>query len=554
MKNIVIIVLVFFFFVHIFGRSTINVPDEYVSIQDAIEISQDGDIILVQPGEYFENIDYQGKSITISSLFLTTNDESYSESTIINGNGEGSVVTFQNGESSMSVLSGFTIKNGDSIQGGGIYCTNDSNPYLFKLIITENIADNGGGIYLDNSSPNIEELIISENRAEGFGGGVLCGNSSSPIIERTIIDSNYASLGGGGISCGDNCDISLLNTTIIDNDTSDDGDGSGIYCRYTPTIELINSIVWSNSSDQIYFYNHVTSVTMIIAYSDIEGGQNSIITNGNGTVNWLAGNIDMDPEFVNADEDDYQLTLDSPCIDSGIDYLLYDNMVLINYDEECYYGSLPEIGACESEYISNDIVMNLYVDMGMAEFDTLSVCGNIAPLNWDFTNNDNMLEIYQDSIWLIQITFEEGCSRFLEFRFAVDTLDTENLPNGNHICILNESEAIQDRWCEYGVGGEVTSEDETSIPNLNDLFIRNYPNPFNPQTSISYSFPPLEKGTISIYNIKGQLVNQWLNLKGSGNIIWDGKNRSGNLSSSGIYFGLIRSKDQSKTLKMTLIK
>ena len=121
----------------------------------------------------------------------------------------------------------------------------------------------------------------------------------------------------------------------------------------------------------------------------------------------------------------------------------------------------------------------------------------------------------------------------------------------NHICILNESLGIQNFSCEYGV---MTSEDETSILIVNNLTIMNYPNPFNPQTSISYSFPLEEAGTISIYNVKGQLVKQWYNLKGTGNLIWDGKNISGNLSSSGIYFGLIRSKNQRKVLKMTLMK
>ncbi|MCK4695496.1 MAG: hypothetical protein KAT74_07025, partial [Candidatus Cloacimonetes bacterium] len=83
--------------------------------------------VLVQPGTYVENINFNGKSITVGSLFLTTQDTSYISSTIIDGNDNGSVVTFESQEDSTTVLSGFTITNGlasDSPlnKGGGIKC------------------------------------------------------------------------------------------------------------------------------------------------------------------------------------------------------------------------------------------------------------------------------------------------------------------------------------------------------------------------------------------------------------------------------------------------
>jgi len=54
-----------------------------------------------------------------------------------------------------------------------------------------------------------------------------------------------------------------------------------------------------------------------ISYSDIQGGQSEIITNNNGTVNWLDGNIDTDPLFINAVNGDYHLSDNSPCIGTG---------------------------------------------------------------------------------------------------------------------------------------------------------------------------------------------------------------------------------------------
>ena len=58
-------------------------------------------------------INYNGKLITVGSLFLTTQDTTYISQTIIDGNQNGSVVKFENGEDLTSVLCGFTITNGN---------------------------------------------------------------------------------------------------------------------------------------------------------------------------------------------------------------------------------------------------------------------------------------------------------------------------------------------------------------------------------------------------------------------------------------------------------
>ena len=70
----------------------------FASIQKAIDSSKDGETVLVLPGTYKENINYNGKNITVASKYLTTEDKSYIESTIIDGDEKGSVVTFENGE------------------------------------------------------------------------------------------------------------------------------------------------------------------------------------------------------------------------------------------------------------------------------------------------------------------------------------------------------------------------------------------------------------------------------------------------------------------------
>jgi len=74
----------------------IHVPSEFATIQDAMDASQDGDIIVVQPGTYAENIDYKGKAVILTS----TNplDPTVVTATILDGNMNGSVITFNSGE------------------------------------------------------------------------------------------------------------------------------------------------------------------------------------------------------------------------------------------------------------------------------------------------------------------------------------------------------------------------------------------------------------------------------------------------------------------------
>jgi len=68
------------------SATIINIPSEYLTIQQGIDASLVADTVLVQPGTYIENINYNGKNITVASLFLTSADTSYISQTIIDGN------------------------------------------------------------------------------------------------------------------------------------------------------------------------------------------------------------------------------------------------------------------------------------------------------------------------------------------------------------------------------------------------------------------------------------------------------------------------------------
>ena len=82
----------------------INIPGDYPTIQEGINASSDGDTVLVQPGTYVENINFNGHNIVLGSLFLTTGDTTYIAETMIDGDSSGPVVTFESVEDSTSII------------------------------------------------------------------------------------------------------------------------------------------------------------------------------------------------------------------------------------------------------------------------------------------------------------------------------------------------------------------------------------------------------------------------------------------------------------------
>jgi hypothetical protein len=85
----------------------------------------------------------------------------------------------------------------------------------------------------------------------------------------------------------------------------------------------------------------------------------------------------------------------------------------------------------------------------------------------------------------------------------------------------------------------------------------NYPNPFNPETTIKYEIPRQEKVRILIYNVLGQVVKELVNdNKKSGyyTIKWHGTDNLGRQAASGIYFYRINAGKFNLTRKMVLIR
>jgi hypothetical protein len=333
----------------------INIPDDYPTIQAGIDVSVNGDTVLVQPGTYMENVIIEEHAITLASLFLTTRDTSYISSTVIDGDSSGSVIRFDNWLDSSSVLTGFTITHGGAVYGGGGVYT-QSSPIISNNVIENNTATRGGGIYstgnphiIDNIIRNnhvtvagggivsyggaliVERNRITDNGSDTYGGGIHIENSQIATIEDNLVLRNTAHYEGGGVifyteDMGGNIKgnviaeneaeehssvgfyggvYALVNNTICNNSHTQFGLVIYEYCQ----ANLVNNIIWNNATLEIL----VDSLAVaIVTYCDIQGGFDG------------QGNINADPSFRNPENDDFRLMAiacgnpyDSPCIDAG---------------------------------------------------------------------------------------------------------------------------------------------------------------------------------------------------------------------------------------------
>ncbi|MBT4360102.1 MAG: hypothetical protein HOD11_03940, partial [Candidatus Marinimicrobia bacterium] len=296
---------------HSRGRIPLAVPDRFATIQAGINAAVDGDTVLVQPGTYIENINFNGKNIVVGSLFLTTQDTSYISQTVIDGNQGGSVVIFDSGETADAVLTGLTLRNGRANFGGGIHCSN-TNPTISNLRINNNEGIGaGGGVYLYMSSPDILNSKISNNISDA-GGGVFADQNSNPTIYRSVISNNTSNGLGGGIFGRDGSEINIIRSTLSNNHSTDVG--GGLYLESsTCNIEL--SILSENLPSNAMLAQVGAPNTLNLNYCNIQGGDATLL--GDNGMYYKENIIDTPPRFVDSSNQNYRLLASSQCINAG---------------------------------------------------------------------------------------------------------------------------------------------------------------------------------------------------------------------------------------------
>lgn len=222
----------------------IQVPEKYESIQEAIDAAAQGDIISVDGGVYYENLDLKGKSIVLKS-------RSANDPAILDGDGEpGSLLQCISGESSTTRVDGLTFRGGlgdgflygeVALVGGGILIR-DSSPTLNGCRFEGNVVTyNGGGIYTRNSNSQIVGCQFINNGAEK--GAAIYATRSRLDIQGCLFEQNNARFGGGAVYSGNRSLVNLDNCRFIENRASFNG---GAIYDYDSSTVVENSIFLNN--------------------------------------------------------------------------------------------------------------------------------------------------------------------------------------------------------------------------------------------------------------------------------------------------------------------
>jgi hypothetical protein len=391
-----------------------------------------------------------------------------------------------------SVISGFTIQNGLASYGGGGIKISGS-PLVEECIIQNNLATRGGGIYVAGS-PNIENNTIQNNTVTVAGGGIVS-YGGEMIINNNLISQNHSDVYGGGIHVETSGFVEITNNRISANSSQ----RGGAICFHAENAGGIikNNLVIENIAEYLH--------------SDFgyQTGNHELVNNT------FAYNV----------ADSIGIDLGQQC-----NAVLVNNILWENAEEEIkvYPDTNVDVRYCnvqggwEGEGNIN-VIPRFY---GQSY-------GNYSITGFSHCVGAGIEEIEINGIWYYAPEMDiEGTIRPAPFGSNPDIGAYENLNGVPYVSAENDL---------------VLKPDYT---------LHNYPNPFNPSTTISFSVTQnSDCVNLEIYNLKGQKIKQYSILNNQSSITWNGTDSNNKPVSSGIYlYKLIVDGKAVANKKMLLIK
>ncbi|NQT63339.1 MAG: T9SS type A sorting domain-containing protein [Candidatus Marinimicrobia bacterium] len=241
-----------------------------------------------------------------------------------------------------------------------------------------------------------------------------------------------------------------------------------------------------------------------------------------------------------------------------------------------YYGvTLLTFSGDDFEIIAQFDTIGAVVDVARAPDGTIYAANHDAGL-WAFNFNNDSLEYLAD-------TLAEGNMERVEV-----------LPNGTIVTVIRDvgiraysfdgaEFTILAQIDRYDFAGGITIDSNGLLYNAasfegliiydllpihpisvtnpkiepQNLLIRNYPNPFNPTTTISFDLPELCAVTLTIYDVRGReitILQNEVKPPGFYEVLWSGLDQSGTLVGTGVYFCQLKAGSYSKTIKMVYLR
>ena len=168
-------------------------------------------------------------------------------------------------------------------------------------------------------------------------------------------------------------------------------------------------------------------------------------------------------------------------------------------------------------------------------------------------------ELMQIKGYIMDLDFDDPV---VEFRYYEGGNNGPNFKPSNNIETIKSAQVFtatslslskKEKFYKVSLKGGFTNDDIPPITRLEN----NYPNPFNPETTIKFSLSTESMLRLDIYNIKGQRIKTLVNenmLPGRHEVVWNGLDDNNRTVASGIYFYRLRTKDYIQTRKIVLLK
>ncbi|MCD4817582.1 MAG: right-handed parallel beta-helix repeat-containing protein [Candidatus Cloacimonetes bacterium] len=429
--------------------------------------------------------------------------------------------------------------------------TNDSSKIVFCKIEygSANGPDYddfyGGGIYIQNyNKVLIFYSNISHNHADYSGAGIYCNSYSSPIISNNKIAFNNAgnSMPGGGsgaaISLNDYSSPLFFNNEISYNSSYS---ASGILCNYDSSPIILNNNIhhnWSIINSGIYISNSEPKIiNNIITENHCDFYSCAIFCDGLGETlivnNTITNNFALYGAGILCSYNASPLLINNifwgNSAAEGNNVYLEDSTASPNFFNCIIQGGIEDFGGDGAESF-------------MGDYEN---CLDSDPL---FTNSlENPFDILENSPCINSGIIDTTGLQLPEFDFA-----------GNPRIIGSRIDigAYENQ--------SVFADDYNLTSIISEL--SNYPNPFNPTTTISFKIPSrvldqnpaqdFKNTKIEIYNIKGQMIKELriTNYElGINEVVWEGNDDSGKDVSSGVYFYKLIVNDKIEAVKKCLL-
>lgn len=506
-----------------FGDGSYNNP--FATIQHTVNYATNGDTIVILEGIYHEDVAVNNRELTIGSLFMfSPGNESEIENTVLDGDSAHRLFRIHR---SHVTLVGLTMKNGYAENwGGAIVIGDNSNVTIKHSVIRNNHAgQGGGGVHSNRSRLKMEYVQIIENFAPN-AGGVNAGSTENDVTAEIILD---------------HCLFKL--------NTANDGVGGGAHIGWGQALVNVKQSKFIENHAEGYgglrIDNDFSVDSCLFMYNiaDYSAAGCGIANGAIGTINHsLFAHNTVNP----AGEEHNAGALS-----------VWENSI-VNVEHSTFVANTAHVGGGLSAGYGGHASINS------------TIFYNNAP-------NQISLNLYQDHCGSLEINYsliQEGQaavhldSSSCELTWGDANIDADPffcVPDSNLFTLAENSPCVGNgingtNIGAFGVGCDsvtVGIVDAVGLPQNYSLH-QNFPNPFNPLTSIKFDLPDNGWVTLEIYNLLGQkmktLIDRELNA-GYHAVAWNGKNDHGLRVSAGVY--LYRIKTSSgfiQVRKMALLK